>query len=348
VIATAIGIAAFAAVLTLFALMLPPDGTRHVLELRDRFGGADDLDVRRDRQSSVRHIALRNSRGEVLTTAWVRRPLVLDPRYRILITYAGADTGDAILKLIPAKDDLVVVALQYPWKPPHTLTGKARALYDIRQAAYRAVAGGILAVDFLAREHLDTRRILLLGASLGSIFATMHGAIDHRVPEVVLIHGGADLSSTLDAEIRSVPAWLRPPLVRIARIPIDTFDPAHYVARIAPRRLLVIAARDDWRFPAAAVVAFFDRAGQPKELRWTNTGHVGKRNRRVVDAVIAELNAYLAADQGVNGGAAVATRDRSRSDPVPPASGGRRAGERGGESRAREMDRAAVRGDGRT
>ena len=90
-----------------------------------------------------------------------------------------------------------------------------------------------------------------------------------------------------------MPAFLRWPLVRIARVPVATFDPARYVARIAPRRLLIIAARDDWRFPPEAVVGFFNRAGQPKELRWTNTGHVGARNQRVVDVVMAELNAWL-------------------------------------------------------
>jgi fermentation-respiration switch protein FrsA (DUF1100 family) len=90
-----------------------------------------------------------------------------------------------------------------------------------------------------------------------------------------------------------VSPWLRPAAVRLARIPLDTFDPAHYVARIAPRRLLVIAARDDQQFPAEAVIAFFDRARQPKELRWTNTRHVGVRDRKTVDAVMSELNGYL-------------------------------------------------------
>ena len=302
--AVVIVIATFAAALILLARLLPSDGTKHILELRGRFGGAAVLAARRDGRSSVRCVALRNDRGEALTTAWIRRPLALRPDYRVVITYAGANTGDAVLQLIPANDDLVVAAVQYPWKPPHTFVGKLRALYDIRQAAYRTVAGGILAVDFLTRnEQLDPRRILLLGASLGSVFATIHGAIDQRVPQVVLIHGGADLASMLEAEAPGVPAWLRLPLARIACIPAETFDPANYVARIAPRRLLVIAARDDRRFPPAAVIAFFNRAGQPKELRWTKTAHVGVGNLPAVDAVIAELNAVLRSDRGNVAGA---------------------------------------------
>ena len=294
-----IGLATVAAALLLLAWLLPSDGTKHILALRGRFGGADVLAARRDARSSIRCLGLRNDRGEVLTTAWIRRPLALRPDYRVAITYAGSDTGEAILRLIPASDDLVVVAVQYPWKPPHTAIGKLRAVYDIRQAAYRTVAGGIVAVDTLtSAERLEPRRIILLGASLGSIFATIHGAIDRRVQQVVLIHGGAGLRDTLEAEMPRVPAWLRSPLARIACISVDTFDPAHYVQRIAPRHLLIIAARDDRHFPPRAVIAFFNRAGQPKELRWTNTAHVGVRSPRVVDAVIAELNAYLRSDEG--------------------------------------------------
>lgn len=283
-------IAILAVALAACAWLLPSDGTKHILELRGRFGGAPALAAR----SSTRCLALRNDRGEVLTTEWIRRPLELRRPYRVVITYAGADTGDAILRLIPPRDDLVVVAVQYPWRPPHTIIGKLRAIYDIRQAAYRTIAGGMLAVDEIAmQERLDTRRIVLVGASLGSVFATIHGAIDGRLQQVVLIHGGADLQDMLEAEIPHVPAWIRRPVVRAARVTIDTFDPAHYVARIAPRNLLVIAARDDWRFPPRAVVAFFNRARQPKELLWTNTPHVGARSPRVVETVMAELNAYL-------------------------------------------------------
>jgi len=293
-LAVALLVALIAAVLLGFALLLPRDATDEVLRLRCGSVQARQGSASRDGRSSVRLVVLRNDRDELLATVWIRRPLTLSPRYHVLITYAGADTGAAVLRLIPARDDLVVAAVQYPWSPPHTFAGRLRAPYDIRRAAYRTIAGGMATVDVLTRdERLDPHRILLVGASLGSIFATIHGAIDSRVPQVILIHGGADLPSTLAAAMPHVPAWIRPLAVRLALIPIDTFDPARYVARISPRRLLVIAARDDPHFPAAAVSAFFARAREPKALRWTNTGHVGKRNVEIVAVVIAELTRYL-------------------------------------------------------
>src|ERR1043165_3952403 len=72
--AVVIVIATFAAALILLARLLPSDGTKHILELRGRFGGAAVLAARRDGRSSVRCVALRNDRGEALTTAWIRRP----------------------------------------------------------------------------------------------------------------------------------------------------------------------------------------------------------------------------------------------------------------------------------
>jgi hypothetical protein len=284
-------IGSLVASLVLLAIVLPEDGTDEVLLVRGRFGAAEILAARGD----VQHLALRNDRGELVSSAWIRRPRSLRSDYRIVLTYAGANTGARILDLIPERDDLVLVAVQYPWQPPRTLFERLRAPYDIRQAAYRTVAGGLLAMDYLQRQGLDTKRTLLLGASLGSVFATMHGALDERVPEVVLIHGGATLPSMLHAAAGPrTPEWLKPVLVRLAVIPIDTFDPAHYVGRISPRRLVIIAGREDRNFPPQAVVAFFALARNPKELRWTDSVHVGVRNRRVVAMVLAELEKYLA------------------------------------------------------
>src|ERR1043165_3382637 len=90
--AVVIVIATFAAALILLARLLPSDGTKHILELRGRFGGAAVLAARRDGRSSVRCVALRNDRGEALTTAWIRRPLALRSRSPRAITDARANT----------------------------------------------------------------------------------------------------------------------------------------------------------------------------------------------------------------------------------------------------------------
>jgi dienelactone hydrolase len=284
-----------AAGVALLVVRLPDDARPGVLELRGRYGGAEPLVRRQDERSEAQLLALRNHRGEEVARAWVRTPRRPAPEPRALVTYTGARTGERILGLIPPADDLILVAVQYPFEPPHGVRAHLRAPYDIRRAAYRSLAGGLLAVDHLTAElGVAPERILLLGASLGSIFATLHGALDERVAEVLLVHGGAALPPVLERALaRRVPAVLQPLALRIASVGTATFDPERYVARIAPRPLFMIAARDDRHFPSEAVEAFFARAREPKRLRWTATGHVGSRRTDVVDEVVQLILEHL-------------------------------------------------------
>jgi hypothetical protein len=295
------GVAVAGAGLALVALLgacahaLSGDATADVLELRGTLGEVRTVAAWEDAGSRYRHLELRNDRGEPVAEALLRRPRALGADHRVLVTYTGTGTGARILDLIPARDDLVLLAVQYPFERPRGRWQKLRAAFQIRRAALRTAAGGLLAVDYLERdEGLDADRILLLGASVGSIFATLQGALDERVPRVLIVHGGGDLPTLLRVSMEGhVPGWLLPATVRLARIPTDSFDPVRYVGRIAPRELVVVAARGDRQFPPACVEAWYARAGEPKTLLWTDTGHVGSRKPDVVAAVLELLTAYL-------------------------------------------------------
>ena len=114
---------------------------------------------------------------------------------------------------------------------------------------------------------------------------------------VLIVHGGGDLPTILRTSLEGhVPAWLLPVAVRLARIPTDSFDPVRYVDRIAPRELVVVAARHDRSFPPACVEAYFARAGEPKTLFWTETTHVGNQTPDIVAAVLELITAYIDAE----------------------------------------------------
>jgi hypothetical protein len=284
-----------AAALVAGALAWSGDVTDAVLELRGSLGEARVLATWHDARSRYAQLDLRNDRAEAVATVLLRRPLELSPDHRVLLTYTGAQTGARIFELIPARDDLVLLAVQYPFERPRSRWQRLLTVFQVRGAALRTTAGGLLAVDYLARdEGLDPGRVLLLGASVGSVFATIHGALDERVPRVLIVHGGGDLPGLLRAALTDeVPPWLLPVAVRLARIPSDSFDPMRYVGRIAPRELVVVAARHDRSFPAAGVEAYFARAGEPKRLLWTETSHVGAGKPDVVAEVLRQLTAYL-------------------------------------------------------
>lgn len=52
------------------------------------------------------------------------------------------------------------------------------------------------------------------------------------------------------------------------------FDTEKHIAAIAPRPVLIIAARNDERTPAGQEQLLFDAAGEPKRLRYSEGNHV--------------------------------------------------------------------------
>ena len=267
-------------------------------EVAGDFREARVLEASSEGGHETRLVELVNHRGEAVSTAWVRRPAMLSANYRIAMVYSGANTGKKILELIPARADLVLVAPQYPYARPRTPPSYLTWPLDVRRAVFRGVAGGLLAVSFLEEaEGLDARRLLLVGASLGTPFAVLHAALDARVPRVLLVHGGGDFPLILRsiADRRGRP-WRGRLEGWLAEAILDSFDPIHYIAEIAPREVLLIGARNDRYFPAASTLQLYERAGEPKRLLWTEGAHVASRRTAALDEVLRQLELYLAED----------------------------------------------------
>ncbi len=256
---------------------------------------------------AARLLDLINDRGETVASAWIRRPLHLAADYRIVLVYSGQRTGRKILDLVPERDDLVLVAPQYPYDPPVSALDYLRWPRDVRRAAFRTIAGGMLTISHLERsEGLDPRRLLLIGASLGSSFAVFHAAVDPRIPRVLIVHGGGDfpliirtIENRRGHPIRGRAAGL------LATMLVDTFDPLHYAAEIAPRELVVIGARGDHQFPAASTLALYERAGEPKSLRWTTGKHLRSARDAALGEVLAEIDRVLAEELSPTAGGSV-------------------------------------------
>lgn len=294
------GAAAIVATLAATALYLRADKRAVFAEVAGELGAARIVEsVERD-ASAARRVELANHRGETVGTVWIRRPRALAPDYRIVLVYSGEETGRRILDLIPERDDLVLAAPQYAYRKPRGWWRKLRLPYDVRRAAFRAVATGTLTVSHLVRdEGLEPHRILAVGASLGSTFATIHAALDARVPRLLVVHGGGDLPLIVRSiEERRGRPWRGRLAAALAFVLVDTFDPLHFVGEIAPRELVVIGARDDHQFPAASTQALFDRAGEPKRLRWTSGGHVRSAKNQDLEQVLIEIERLLAETAG--------------------------------------------------
>ena len=287
---------------TIFAFALVAGGFHLRLDKRHVFrevAGELARGVERERVGTrlgtARHVELINHRGETVSSVWIRRPRALAPDYRIVLVYAGRETGRRILDLVPDRSDLVLVAPQYPYSEPEGPLEHLRWPYDVRRAAYRSVAGGLLAVSWLQREErLDPGRLLVVGASLGSAFATIHAALDPRVPRLLIVHGGGDLPLVVRAIEASRGRPMRGRLESaLAAVLVDTFDPVHYAAAISPRELVVIGAKGDAVFPTESTLALYRAAREPKSLRWTSGAHVRSRRTAALDDVLREIERVL-------------------------------------------------------
>lgn len=136
----------------------------------------------------------------------------------------------------------------------HSLGGGAMELVRHWQTA---MAEAELGISYLgARPELDREHIAVVGYSLGSFLAGALAARDRRVKALVVAAGG-DLPPG--------------PLTTFAR-PI--MDPLTNVRALAGRPLLVAAGRRDRTMTPAQAEALFAAAGEPKEIRWYDSGHI--------------------------------------------------------------------------
>lgn len=193
------------------------------------------------------------------------------------------------LDLVAERDDVVVMSMNYPWgdDPPLEPTRLER----LRRTARRTLDASVLAVDYLAaHEDVDEERIVLVGVSFGSLFATPVAAYDERVDGLGLIYGGGDLGDVIASNPPRGLGWVPPGLLRAGgQAFADDYDPLHHIAAVSPRPVFMANSTRDETFPPDSARVLYARAEEPKELRWFDTGHGDLFDRRVVARITAEV-----------------------------------------------------------
>jgi fermentation-respiration switch protein FrsA (DUF1100 family) len=194
---------------------------------------------------------------------------------------------------------MIVLSMDYPYGGPRPLQGLRvlAALPALRRTAFDTFEAALRGVDYLAsRPDVDPGRIVVLGVSLGSLFAVAVGAHDPRVAAVVLIYGGGDLGLVARRNLERwgvrVPSFVVRPIVSAF---FGEFEPLAHVERISPRHLLMIASDADEMFPPASATALYEAAREPKNLVWYDTEHLDLFDpaliRRLTTDVITALRA---------------------------------------------------------
>jgi pimeloyl-ACP methyl ester carboxylesterase len=133
-----------------------------------------------------------------------------------------------------------------------------------------------IGLDYLQlRPELDTRRIGVLGLSLGSFIAVDLAAFDPRIKAVMLISSGGGLADILEFQARTGVSFGRANQSVLSQAdPADLeralagVDPLTYVARIAPRPILMVNSTGDPVVPPDSARRLYAAAGRPKEIDW--------------------------------------------------------------------------------
>lgn len=225
------------------------------------------------------------------------------PRRRpVFVILGGYRTGDRAATLIPNTHGNIVAALAYPYEGDLGMKGLAVVpkVPALRRAILDTPAAIMLAFDhLLSRPDVDSTRIELVGASFGTPFATMTGALDPRATRVWSLHGAAwpydQIELNLRRSIAIGPA--RKVVAGLATLLASgpRFDPADWAPRISPRPFIMINARHDERMPREAIDALWRAAKEPKELIWLDGPHMQSNRREVlaglVEAVLTRAEA---------------------------------------------------------
>ncbi len=196
-----------------------------------------------------------------------------------VLLQGGIGTGRRAVTLVAGDFTGLVLACDYPWRDPSTLSA---AGFLIRLPAIRRDMVGtpdalrVAAAYLAARPEVDPRRVAAVGASLGVPGVSAWAARDRRVAAVALVMGGADLGAILEANLRTRIRWapLRAGVAWTLAWLLRPLEPARTVGGIAPRPLLIVAARDDERIPPRATAALIAAAREPKQVLWVGGRHM--------------------------------------------------------------------------
>ena len=129
-------------------------------------------------------------------------------------------------------------------------------------------------LDLLAsRPECDPHRLGFIGFSFGAMTGAMLAGSDTRVHSAVLLSGGAGWATIL-SRAQSFPAGTR-------AVPVDqdhigalgAYALQPWVARIAPRPVLIANGLHDEVIPRVSQEAFRGAAGEGSELIWWDGGH---------------------------------------------------------------------------
>jgi dienelactone hydrolase len=243
-----------------------------------------------------KRVRLESSTGLRVNMRVVRPETAAGRRLPVIIVMGGEGTGKDAVDLVGAPKGVAYLALDYPYDGDQELDAfweSLAAIPGIQQAFVDSPPAMSLALDWaLQQDWVDPGKVELVGASLGVPFTAVAGALDTRFTRVWLLHGGAkNVPWVMYVGRRYVEnEFLRGLLARAALLLVygNSFETMDWIPEIAPRPLVIVAAKDDDFVPSEAQQPFVEaaEASEHIEIVWTEGRHIRPTRREELQQLL--------------------------------------------------------------
>lgn len=240
-------------------------------------------------------LQLESSTGFQVDMRILRPRDTLDRKLPLVLVLGGYKIGKDAVDLVGDPHGVAYAAIDYPQNGNYALDefwGYVAAIPDVQRVFLDTPPSVLLALDWLLQQAwVDPDKVELVGVSLGVPFAAVAGALDDRFSRVWLMHGGGDnitwVMHLASDKIENETLRYLAASGALFAVYGNSFDTRRWIPKIAPRPLIIVAARDDQFVPRASQEPFVEAAkSEHVELLWTEGQHVGPDRQRELQLLL--------------------------------------------------------------
>jgi cephalosporin-C deacetylase-like acetyl esterase len=169
---------------------------------------------------------------------------------------------------------------------------------ETRNAIIQTIIDYRRGIDYLEkREEIDTKRIGIVGLSMGAFIGSILFSIDERIRCAAFAVGGGDIETLARKSILVRPALRaeenKELLLKLKKL-FAPVEPLNF-ARNKGRPLLMVNGKKDTIVPPECGKALYEKFSEPKHIIWFEGGHVPEMDliMKLVKNLISFLRIYL-------------------------------------------------------
>ena len=197
--------------------------------------------------------------------------------------YGGRKEDVLALAEMACKEGYALFSIDAPYHGERSVEGVSLYSTDIertKRGFIQTVIDLRRGLDFLeTRADIDKDEIGYAGGSMGGIIGAIFIGVEPRIKAAVLVVPGGNMSLMIrESEHPAIPP-IREYLKRIGmsydelQKTLDPIDPLNFIWRFAPRPVQFHIGKYDRIVPAEAGRQLYEKAREPKEVYWYDTGH---------------------------------------------------------------------------